>query len=723
MSIQPILPLGGVNLLQDPKRIADNELVESTNMAPVMPGILSKRKGLSLAQRFALGTFYPKLLAFPVFEVSITQLVIANPFTVTAPTTIYGADDSGGYLFSSDFGVRVLAPSVIALSGKLYLFGGYPCTVPGKMIARDTFTPGGLTCTNFTWDDPSNTFSPGVAAVYRSRAVYGNLGPGYENYIVFSDRFLPATIGVDVLLANGRSVQVGDSDGDRIVALVDVMLTAGGGPNESALLVLKENSAYLVTGEPNETTDSTDPFGSLVINHYNFNCGCSSANSVVRTPYGLLWASLDDVWLYNEGQLPRRVGSKIRKALGYSPAAQRYRWHAAYFNGFYRLAVFGQGQIQNDDVPLTDQWWLDLRDGPPQSHVDARWWGPQQYNILTGVQGVVTGTTTFAVDTRPGREPALYSCEQVAIFTVPPGVPPPAELTTMLGIVSYDTEDGRDRVEDATLNPSNFVGTEIESSLTTKMFDMGDPIVDKLFQQIEASVEAMGIVRMYNDVALNGSATSATQTAVVLPSSIVMNESTLDGPTVLDQQDQSVKFDPNPLTRLNGRHHQYTLRSVATNEVIAGYNDVFYFTFDRSETSGQFLFQATLTVGAYASLDLLITEVIDAMNNSFPEYYGLFSSAGRTSDSPYINIANEALGWGQMLDTSLYDFPVGTTNAQKASTRRVWERLGFTATADPSGNTGAGQLDQTSDTSVYSLNCYDIRISQLNVQYEVQPRR
>lgn len=723
MSLQPILPLGGVNLLQDPKRIADNELVESTNMAPVVPGVLSKRKGLSLVQGSILGTYYAKSFSFPVSEVGVAQLIVANPFSLSAPTNIFGADDSGGYLFTSNFGTRVLATSSITLGGKLYLFGGYPCTVPGKMIYKDATVSGGLACVPFTWDDPSNTFSPSVAAVYRSRAVYGNLGLGYENYIVFSDRFLPATIGTDVLLGNGRSVQIGDSDGDRIVALVDVMLTAVGSPAQSALLVLKEQSAYLVTGEPNETTDSTDPFGDLTINKFNFTCGCSSANSVVRTPYGLLWASLDDVWMYDGGQLPRRVGSKIRKALGYSPAAQRYRWHAAYFNGFYRLAVFGQGQVQNDDVPLTDQWWLDLRDGPPQSHVDARWWGPQQYTILTGPSGVVTGTSTFAVDVRPGRESALYGCEQVGIFTVPPGATPPAQLTTMLGIVAYDTDDGRDRAEDATLNPSDFAGTEIVSSLTTKMFDMGDPIVEKLFQQMEASVEVMGITRVYNDVTLNGGAQSETQTALVLPTGIVLDESTLDGPSVLDQQDQPVKFDPDPLTRLNGRHHQYTLRAVATNEVIAGYNDVFYFSFDQTVVSGEFLFQATLTAGSYTSLNLLMAEVISAMNASFPAFYGFFSSAGQTSGSSYINIANSSLGWGQMLDETIYSFPVGTTDAQKASTRRVWERLGFTVTADPSGNTGAGQLDQTSDTSVYSLDCYDIRISQLNVQYEVQPRR
>lgn len=718
MPIQPILPLGGVNLLQDPKRIADNELVESINMAPVVPGVLSKRKGLSLAHQSVLDTYYPKALLFPVNEVGVSEIVVANPFNPSGPsadgypTAIYGADVGGSYLFSNDFGVRVLGVSSITLGGRLYLFGGYPCTVPGKMIAKDPMTPGGLTCTNFTWDDPSNTFSPGVAAVYRSRAVYGNLGPGYENYIVFSDRFLPATLGVDVLLANGRSVQVGDSDGDRIIALVDVMLTAVGSPAQSALLVLKEQSAYLVTGEPNETTDSTDPFGDLTINRYNFTCGCSSANSVVRTPYGLLWASLDDVWMYDGGQLPRRVGSKIRKALGYSPAAQRYRWHAAYFNGFYRLAVFGQGQVQNDNVPLTDQWWLDLREGPPQSHVDARWWGPQRYKILSDYTTVNAGTTTFAVDSRPGKQPALYGCEQIIIGSGP-----------KLGIVAYDTDDGRDRVEDATMSASAFSGTEIVGSLTTKMFDMGDPIVEKLFQQMEASVETMGIVRMYNDVALNGSASSATQTAVVLPSGIVMDESTLDGPGILDQQDQPVKFDPESLTRLNGRHHQYTLRAAATNEVIAGYNDVFFFSFDQSVVTGDYLFKVTITVGPYTSLTLLVAEIVRAMNASYPAFYGFFSSAGQTSGSPYINIAHSSIGWGQMLDETIYTFPVGTTDAQKASTRRVWERLGFTTTADPSGNTGAGQLDQTSDTSVYSLLCYDIRISQLNVQYEVQPRR
>ena len=105
------------------------------------------------------------------------------------------------------------------------------------------------------------------------------------------------------------------------------------------------------------------------------------------------------MWLFPQGQgIPFRVGSYIRAVLKETPAAQRYLWHAAYHDGFYRLAVISPGQGPNDNSPCGEQWWLDLRDGPPRPHEEARWYGPMIYKFPGDGTYESVGDFVLAVD-------------------------------------------------------------------------------------------------------------------------------------------------------------------------------------------------------------------------------------------------------------------------------------------------------------------------------------
>jgi hypothetical protein len=259
--------------------------------------------------------------------------------------------------------------------------------------------------------------------MYVDRFVFGDCGPGYESYIGFADRGLEpdsngvlAPIGDNFLALDGRRVQIGTNLEDRVTALVPVMLSAAGDPSKTGLFVLKEYFASLVTGEPNQTTDSGDVAGSISIADIQFKCGCVGMQTVAYTPYGVIWAGPDDVWLFEGGNVPRRLGTKIRSILQQSPPNLRYRWHAAYFNGFYRLAVFSEGQGPSDDSPCGEQWWLDMRHGPPQDSDSAAWFGPMTYKVpkssitsptMLMTDTTVTGTWTMAVDERSDTEQAL----------------------------------------------------------------------------------------------------------------------------------------------------------------------------------------------------------------------------------------------------------------------------------------------------------------------------
>lgn len=408
----PVGFLDGVDLLGDQRRIPDGSLTLAKNLIPTSLGRLGKRPAIQ-------GVGILDLLGGAgSTDAQVTALIPlpwgggwAFLYTLDGVTYLYVAQDMGvssitppGSVISASLGgLAQDGGTLIAWNNKVYAFGGNGCGIVGKYIGEND-----TACTTFAFADSQVIpIFPQVVFPYRERLIYANLRPGYGSHVVMSDDANAFVIDTDVLASNGRSFALGNSDEDSIVAGVDVMLTEVGTPASSAALILKQYSAYLLTGELDQTGSGTSD---LAVNRFNVAAGCASAKTVVKTPHGIIWAGHDDVWLFQAGQIPRPIGTKIRARLLESAATARTQWHAAYHNGFYRLAVASPGTSPGTYDPMGEQWWLDLREGAPTDFTTAKWWGPQVFSEDAGTPFVAarTGTRCMASSKNARGETQLF---------------------------------------------------------------------------------------------------------------------------------------------------------------------------------------------------------------------------------------------------------------------------------------------------------------------------
>lgn len=601
-TIIPIPLTGGVNLLDHPRRIADNEVVTAQNIVPVVPGVFRKRPAMSIAKSdfaFAGGTGAPiNMIMSPFLGAVMGAMVLEDPgaFRFGLRALVAGADATTIGTFGN-----LYKPALIAWNNNIYCFPGYNGNATGYVIPS---TSTGFDTSTFAFSGAGNVaLRPRVVALYRGRFVYADFGPGHESSVVFADASEPDVIGDDALAANGRWFGVNRGDGDRVVAMVEIMQTVVGSAAESALLILKEHSAWLLTGEPEETDIAIDIFDSMKVSRISTDAGCSSAETVVNTPYGIFWAGHEDVWFFAQGQLPIRVGTKIRPALGYTPAPDRYRWHAAYLNGFYRLAVFSQGANTaahnetttgyNKPAPCDNQWWLDLRNGAPQDFRQAQWWGPQIYTgeTTSGTPDpnlvIESGTYSMAPERRPGQPPALYT----------------------MGI--EDSEymyqiDGSNSIFD-----QDRLACPILFELLTKEYDLGEPMVGKLFQGAELDVRTNFETSIRWKYILNGGAVVSDEYSELceIPAGFIVGVDQL-GVTNLAQTSAAKLLSPGDLVRPVGQTVQLKLYDVMDEPTVtieAGVSDSITVTCGDGAFE-DYVATATLTPGTY-TLSNFITYV------------------------------------------------------------------------------------------------------------------
>jgi hypothetical protein len=218
-----------------------------------------------------------------------------------------------------------------------------------------------------------------------------------------------------------RSVFVGDVVED-IVGTKELSLQQSGAMNQSALLILKDRSVWLGTGEPLISTDVGDPIGSLNIIKQPLADGCASFETVAETPWGVFWAGHDDVYFAPNGGGPIiPVGRYIASEFKHTPFDMKYLWHAEYHDGWYRLAIMAPGQNQSDPVAMENQWWLDLRYGPPQDWTKARWFGPQMYQPIISpncdTTDIQRGTYIMRRDQRPEFPAELFAL-QIGFYSI-----------------------------------------------------------------------------------------------------------------------------------------------------------------------------------------------------------------------------------------------------------------------------------------------------------------
>jgi hypothetical protein len=558
---------GGANLFDDPRRIRDDECTYAKNLVPYVKGMLSKRPALQterqLNQAFSgdleiyLEQPLPKI---PYYFVS--RELDGSVFTYAHTDGVFNG------AFASNFGQY--RPVVRVYGNNIYMLLGPGASHTGAVRNNDPLVPETLFAFNGTGN---SDLKPAGMTIYRERAVYFNFGPGYEDYVIFSDPFDPLTIGDNALTT--RAFRVLGEDSGRLVAAVEIMQSAVGSPSESALIFMKEQASSIMTGEPNWTTDPDDELiDNVTLSRVNYACGCASPDTVVKTPYGIMWAGPDDVWAMNIGALPVRVGSKIRPILQATTAAMRHRWIAAYHNGFYRLAVFSPGQgptLAGTTLPLLgEQWWLDLRDGPSQGHADARWWGPQIFNVADQ-----TGTSVFV---RRIDSDALYDAQWNA-----------TEGAVMLS--QYDVPGERDgivapyldSIEVLTQNaPQDYdaTGCEITCELRTKEYDMGAPLQQKGFVRLVADYWTNASARLQLQTIAGGGQTLDTSDAACSPDGLLLGRDSSEGATLTRTFQEAVLY---PSTRVVGKTLQFKIYDTAgycvdsTNDTVTLLYDSTYY--------------------------------------------------------------------------------------------------------------------------------------------------
>lgn len=393
----------------------------------------------------------------------LRQVPAGTMLLITLPGFIVGAGaGSIPYLRCAVLGTATTYPSLFVFNGVTYAFAGQS---NGRQVAAgvDSTVPVAFCYKLNNFGDANEDFHPEGACVVRDRVLYYK-GPN----VYFSDRNEPLTVGYTGTLdtdgnivpstanpAAGtnfsaiatRGIYLGGEELENITAVAEVNTSADGSPVQSVAMVFTTTHAYMLLGEPLETTEGGDILGSLQINRLNVQAGCVSQGTITRTPYGTIWCGRDDVWFMPFGSLPVRVGTNIRALLEQQPAGLLWKLHAEYADGFYRLSMFKPGQGPNVYDPCGMQMWLDMRSGGPKSAADAQWFGPQEFNQTDGPTtggGFGTGDTgtrgvwAMARDTRATGDGRLYALQSYIMWG------DEESYIRGLSLCSFDSFDGKD---------------------------------------------------------------------------------------------------------------------------------------------------------------------------------------------------------------------------------------------------------------------------------------
>ncbi len=411
---------GGVNVLEDPNAISDNQLAESKNAYPSLEGLLDKREAVKAIGGIISSS--PSSFQVQPITLFVPDKVLGLDFILHGTFRLAGGefytavrlDQTMGYT-TADVNTTFLqydAQDLLRGPASMVNYKGRVIACSSEMEgyrqlnkkADGTFY---WTTVTFKWpgsatgvvDGQTQTdpVLPSVVGTCRGRLVFANFGTGKGNWLVFGDRDTQANwtnideappwaiVGDDVLSSNGRHLELSAIQGETILAVKEISLASVGSPLQNALLVLTNKTAIICTGEPAQTTDSdfdtaAGYIGSFEANKVNYEVGIAGPNTFCETPYGLCWASGNDVWLMN-GNTPVAVGTLIRPALRECPPSLRRFWSMAYGNGCVFLAICTQASVSEKDLRI-QHWRLDLRRGPPGNFQEAHWYGPQDYENL-----------------------------------------------------------------------------------------------------------------------------------------------------------------------------------------------------------------------------------------------------------------------------------------------------------------------------------------------------
>lgn len=576
----PISIAGGVNRLQDPLRIQDDEVVSAQNIFPDQSGKPQKRRGAKFAGAIhASSGLLPLNLLFSGVDHARLGWVHLDTGTGDA---YFGIKEDVVPAAHTGLSIKVASgrrPQLVNFQGRQYcLHGECPFGAPSRpplyAAYYDTVTLA-LKVEGVAWEGTGNDDNPPrVAAQYRGRMVYADFSGSWSapsnetrwrNHLLLSDFESPLTIGDNALTTRAFDLAAYFGS-DRIVVAHEVPLTGGGDPTSTALYIGSATKGILMTGEPLQTGEVGDYAGDTAFVPLPRGCGCVSAETMVDTPWGVIWASADDVWLWVAGKTPVRVGTKIRPALTSGLRSEQYRWFATYHpDGWYKLSIVGANQGPSENGPCSEEWWLDLRGDIPTSAREAVWWGPMVYRIAVA-ESTDPAQGHYICATEDREAAAAYTFSLISSVYYASG---PAALC----LVNMEAEQGYDSclnhegegLELVIGSPSavpirRAQGNTIDIDIWTKEYDLGDPGYDKLVLGTEFALWANDILALRVDTIVDGGRDSDIETRVIDQTGFVAGVSP-EG-TRITHEYQSVEVDTDPDKRLVGKVFQFHIYDV-----------------------------------------------------------------------------------------------------------------------------------------------------------------
>lgn len=707
----------GVNLQAEPRFLKDGEAVRTKNLVPLLNGQLGKRRSVALVGELmrdleltdipvALHTFNLPHLASARFGLLIfTRDGVLWAALFGTPTPTLEAAYTERQLSANTWdGIQ---PVVFSMEGRIFILPGKqgdlgtsgpshwargvecgvifesernPAVVPE--IGPPPATGGsGFGPLNYWYSvgggSGENVAMPAGGVPYRQRAVYWNLADGYEDCLLFSDNDAPAYCGVGALAANGRYIRVGSRNQGSIISCVQVMLTSVGTPSSTALLVLFETGAYLVTGEPNQSTDTTDMLGDLQVQQMNIRCTCIGHATVVQTPYGILWMGTDDVWMFVEGQLPFRVGTKLRPLLVGQPRSFLKKLYASYHDGFFRLALYSPGSAGGLTVAPEEHWLLDLRQGAPRNSEEARWFGPQMYTpVLEADVSPIPGLHCATQDLWGGTGPRLISaCPTVDGSAV------------VIRLVDVEGGTGEDlAVTDAAIPVVARQDSHPTFELISKDDDFGDFNTDKLYTGAEIGMLPTRPTGVTVEAILGGGEDTGSDEQTLVAGGFILDSDSLDDRTLAETYDHQLSY-PDETTRPLGKSIQLKVSDNA-GYVITEFNDELLFDW----TDGALTLQPTATIprGHYANLKELLDAIVLALRVAV-------SAGGGTDTFEHdVTAATGRVDIIELRSTSGFDWRpwnLESTGDENPKTSALLSMLGF----DPESHAAMSQFNYSVD--------------------------
>jgi hypothetical protein len=730
----PIFPSRGVNLFDAPEAIGDDECRKAKNLVPVPLGKLSKRGGLArpfISLGSPLGR--PSALVMSPIANSVFDIAVGIVSSSSAESNVVGMTiGSPSGLVWMNLPFRNSRMFMLPWNGKVYVLpgpsaewagsSGYPYYTLDAAVATTNASPGTAA---FAGTGNELVF-PSIAVPYKQRLVLMHFGRGYENTIVFTDNYTATTVGNDILASNTRSINlVAGQDGDEIVAGIEVMLTGVGSPAEAGLLILRKyGNPFLLTGDMDQTTGGTS---TLDIKRISINCGCAGPYTVARTPYGIVWAGADDVWAFRDGVVPYQIGTKIQPALRLTPNHLQYRWTGVYHDGFYRLAVWGEGQSLAAASAPGDQWWLDLRDGLPKHWREARWWGPQQFlggASMANATAPQPATWALVAESRAGRDPKLFYVDYIESN-------PAGNYQCSIGEYGAGHRDLTQLL--ASIPDKDYVDPEVEFELVTKEMVLKPPYL-QMNDGIAFNAHPTSNIQLNADFVLDDGEYKYTTTKYMTAEGFLTGSGRLGTAKPFKKTQQVGMY---PSNRRAATQHRFKLYDANGWSIITGYNDTLVVGVCGYTVSPPTQWFLTVPQGLYSISTLLTAMNAAVLTDASGGTHGTLAAnnislslvTGLPQFDDSLNRTQSAFSIGFLGDQAAYWAALIATSAQYTVSRRLGTILGFATNTDlnftgDGASSGAGAAVEmlTAATAPFKKGVARVELYGLQANFEVIPR-